>query len=403
MATRYDVVTPQDAPGVPRTGKEFPDNVSRDKKSGILQYEAQVKGRKRTKTLQHTEWALAMRRLREIQTAADLGKSGWSEKKLVPTFAHYFTNVYRPTHTVNKTPCPGHPDMFIDDYLVANFMRVHGSKPLDEFTASTCQGWTNEREKMWYLAGGKHKKLKLVDGKPVAPKLKRISKGTVTREAALVSAIFSKAVVDEVIAKNPWTTIKRPAYDIRHRVVTMEEQDKLLVELMPKWSRWLLFMIGSGLRIAECRGISLKNGDVNFGEKWVQVTRKTKGGVAKKVQKVSLFAPGIVDIMQEQIAECGHLWPESKSAVSGMLRSACRRAGIAHVHPHALRHMMGARYLEAGGDIHHLSVHMGHEKIETTKKIYGKLGEAALLRLMQPFDMGLTLPKRGAVLTFAKR
>ena len=49
-------------------------------------------------------------------------------------------------------------------------------------------------------------------------------------------------------------------------------------------------------------------------------------------------------------------------------RASCRRAGIAHLRFHGLRHEAGSRKLEAGYPMHAVSLWLGHTDLTTTAR-----------------------------------
>lgn len=56
----------------------------------------------------------------------------------------------------------------------------------------------------------------------------------------------------------------------------------------------------------------------------------------------------------------------SEVSLSFLLRRHAQAAGIAKIHPHALRHACATHLLKGGADVRHVQAILGHKKLETT-------------------------------------
>ena len=65
--------------------------------------------------------------------------------------------------------------------------------------------------------------------------------------------------------------------------------------------------------------------------------------------------------------------------------NAGRRAGLAHVHPHAFRHSFATHLLEAGTDLRTIQVLLGHVDIRTTAN-YLRVSTRRIQAVASPFD-----------------
>jgi integrase len=151
------------------------------------------------------------RRANEIELDIRAGVRGW--KSTIPSFAEWWA-VYRKTYTPLKLARNR------DAQIVAHFLPHLGARPLDEITKSDIVHYLNLRRT--HMTGNPgHKKRRLV------------SESTVRGERGIVA---------------------KP----RTRVLTLEEETKLLDALHPRFQRFVRVALGTGCRLDEIRGIDAK-------------------------------------------------------------------------------------------------------------------------------------------------
>lgn len=327
---------------------------------------------------------LALRRKAEIENDIRADVFGWLPPD-VPTVAEYWTQVYRPTYTVKKRA----PRQ--DSRVMLHALPLLGPMRLDEVTTSDCEAYLNVRRQQPCANPGR-KKAKIV------------SEGTVQRERSFLATLFRRAVDDGLIDKNPWKPVKAAGYDVRDRVVTADEQRELLSRLSPRFQRFVLFLIGTGVRLDECRGINPAT-DLNLEARRVRVTGKF--GKTRDVPIPSALVP----VIKKQLRADGELWTQNPQRLRAVLAKACRgvepsgdgtrvqwqrkaQAAIPHISPHALRHTFGHRWLKGGGDIYALSRILGHASVAVTEKHYAHLLTEDLRAKMDAVDLGLKAPRR---------
>lgn len=163
------------------------------------------------------------------------------------------------------------------------------------------------------------------------------------------------------------------------RVLTPEEQAKLVAVLSSDQRRWLTFMLGTGLRVQEACAIT--PAEVRDGYVWVL---SGKGGKPRQIP----LRPEVEAVIATQLAVKGHLWNASPQYYRQVLRLKAKAAGIAHLWPHALRHTFGTRWLQAGGDIYKLSQVMGHSSVTMTERVYVHLLKEDLRPSTLALDLG---------------
>ncbi|MEW6287052.1 MAG: tyrosine-type recombinase/integrase [Chloroflexota bacterium] len=142
----------------------------------------------------------------------------------------------------------------------------------------------------------------------------------------------------------------------------------------------LVFLLNTGLRIAEVCALTAE--DVQMGERsgWVTV----RGGKGSKSRKVPLNAESRKALrmwLDERGEEAGSLFALTPSGAYRRLAELGRRAGV-EVHPHALRHTLAKNLVDAGAGLHEVAALLGHSSLNTTR-VYVTPGERDLERAMR--------------------
>lgn len=351
-------------------------NLYLNPESGIYYVRRMVRGRPKTLSTRVTTEKMAIRKLHEIMTALDSGEAGWGPKD-VPTVEQWWKS-YRLAKKKGARTWKREEEIM--DLHVLPFI---GRLRLDEVTQNVMERYLNRRRKL-------------------------VKEGTVIREQSLLHALFAAAVDDDLIAKNPLRKIPRGRYATRERVVTAEEQSKLQRILSPMLERWLLFMLGTGIRLEEVRGIRPSR-DWKPEEKRFRVTGKGHNGEPKE-RWVPILHPELERIVEEQTADnvkpqkwhrsnrFDTLWGQEQSFFRKELTKACKEAGVAYFSPHTLRHTFATRYLQQGGDIFVLSQILGHYSVEVTQRVYAHLLTKDHAALSKHVDLGIK--RRAHVLPF---
>ena len=151
------------------------------------------------------------------------GVHGW--KSTIPSFAEWWA-VYRRTYTPLKSARNR------DAQIVAHFLPHFGAKPLDETTKSDIVRYLNlRRTEMTGNPGHKNRRL--------------VSESTVRRERGLLQSIFERAIDEGYDIRNPFRGIKRGKDKPRTRVLTLDEETKLLDALHPRFQRFVRCALGA--------------------------------------------------------------------------------------------------------------------------------------------------------------
>jgi integrase len=255
--------------------------------------------------------------------------------------------VYRTTYTPQKSAKNR------DAQIVAHFLPQFGAKRLDEITKSDVVRYLNLRRTQ-------------MTGNPGHKKRRLVSESTVRRERGLLQSIFERAIDEGHDIKNPFRGIKRGKDKPRTRVLSLDEETKLLDALHPRFQRFVRFALGTGARLDEIRGID-PDRDVNWQDGTVHVI-----GKFRKERDIPM-QPDAQAALAEQLKAEDRLWKQNPQRLREILTQGAERAKIARITPHALRHTFGTRWLQAGGDIYKLSKILGHSSVAVTEAHYAHL------------------------------
>jgi integrase len=209
-----------------------------------------------------------------------------------------------------------------DAQIVAHFLPHFGAKRLDEITKSDIVRYLNlRRTQMTGNPGHKNRRL--------------VSECTVRRERGLLQSIFERAIDEGYDIRNPFRGVKRGKDKPRTRVLTLDEETRLLEALHPRFQRFVRFALGTGCRLDEIRGI-----DSTRDRDWMRGTVHVIGKFRK--ERDVPMQPDARAALEEQLQEDGKLWrqnpqrlrevlAEGSASCPGRFRAAQHRSGASSV------------------------------------------------------------------------
>ncbi len=228
--------------------------------------------------------------------------------------------------------------------------RAFGSLILHEITAHRIEQFKRERlTGKW--RGHKHKGAE----KPIQP-------GTVNRELDTLRGVFSKAVEWGYLVEHPMRRVKRLRVDNRRtRILTADEQSRLLAACPRKLGRMVTLALMTGARIGEL--LALRWVDLEAGE---LVFLETKNGRTRRLP----IGPGLRAVF-DAIPHTSSEWvftntrTHDRYTVNGVAHSfkrAVLRAGIGSgdVTLHTLRHTALSQMIAGGLDDYTVMEVSGH-------------------------------------------
>lgn len=207
-----------------------------------------------------------------------------------------------------------------------------------------------------------------------ARKAKGVSDTTIRRDLAFLSSMCASAVAWGWLDANPVTQFsKRHLKEARPRTrfLTRDEYDALLAAASDRLRPAIVLAVETGLRREEL--FSLTVAAIDFPRREV-VLDKTKSDIPRRVPLTDTALVTIRAILSAKDRPKGavHLFVHSDGERIGNLKKAfwgaCRRAKIKDLRWHDLRHTFASWFIQAGGEVYHLSRILGHSTIQMTTR-----------------------------------
>lgn len=326
--------------------KKLPRNLV--KRGDVYYVRKMIDGKRVWRSTGHTTLRSAERKADEIKVQLrneeDFGRTA------VPTFRDWILD-YQQTYSRRKK------SGWRDKYTLDPAVRSLGRYRLDEITPSIASRYLNGREGL-------------------------VADSTINLERAILRSTFERAVDDGLIDKNPWKKTEKRKTGPRVRVLSPENERLLRGVMSPLYRRWLTFMLGTGLRIAEAATIT--PAEIDWDKKLIRVPEEgAKFGKARKVP----LRPEVEAVIEAQLKEKGRLWNADPRTYWKRLKLDAKAAGIPHLGPHDLRHTFATRFLQGGGDIYILSQILGHASVKTTEETYVHLKPTDLVERSRHVDL----------------
>lgn len=228
-----------------------------------------------------------------------------------------------------------------------------------------------------------HRHIDEIDRKTIAEfvsarKLTGVSDTTIRRDLAFLSSMCSMAIRWAWLDTNPVTAFnKRTLKESRPRTrfLTHAEYEALLATAADHVRPAITLAVETGLRKEELFGLTVAAIDLRRREITLD---QTKAGVPRRVP----LSDNAITTIKELLSQTGrprtasHLFAKSDGGRYGDVKkgfnAACRRAKVSGVRWHDLRHTFASWFVQAGGDLYHLSRILGHATVQMTTR-YGHL------------------------------
>ena len=203
-------------------------------------------------------------------------------------------------------------------------------------------------------------------------RLKEVSAGTVIRELAYFSSIINHARREwDINIANPVLLVRKPpSPQGRNRVLTSEEEQKLLHACEPKANRniytrpFVILALETAMRRGELLGLNWINIDIHKRTAFILLT---KNGESRTVP-LSTRAIETLQALPRSID--GRVLPINFAALETNFKRARERAELLDLRIHDLRHTAITRLAEKLPNLIELSAVSGHKSLAMLKRYY---------------------------------
>ncbi|MDE0777161.1 MAG: site-specific integrase [Nocardioides sp.] len=223
-----------------------------------------------------------------------------------------------------------------------------------------------------------------------------LAPGTIKTRFVNVRSVFRAALRDGMLAKDPTEKIRLPRQRKREasmEIPAPEQLRRILNASEPRFRAFVSVCAFAGLRLGEAAALQV--GDVDFLRRTLHVRRQVQraggGSVEIRLPKYgserSIPIPDhLVQVLAEHVA-LGLVgeWlfadaedvPPHQNTVGYRWRATLKRAGLADVRLHDLRHFYASGLIAAGCDVVTVQRNLGHAKSTTTLETYSHLWPTA--------------------------
>ena len=200
-----------------------------------------------------------------------------------------------------------------------------------------------------------------------AKRFKEVSGATINREIALLSNVFTTAIIWKHATSNPVRGVARfEEPDPVERPLTAEEEVRLLDSAPKRLKPILVLLANTGLRRNELLSLRWKNVHIASRQLLIPKTNCKR----KQMRMVPLNSVA-VQILQSLPRDHEFVFYNKKTKtyirdIKTAFHAACEKAGIEGLRLHDLRHTFATRLRDKGENLTTIMKLMGHSEYKTT-------------------------------------
>lgn len=231
---------------------------------------------------------------------------------------------------------------------------------------------------------------------------RELSRNTISRKISSLRAFYQFLLKNHVVAENPFSYIHLKKKTLRLPRFFYEKEMKALFQTV-KGDKPLDFrneallevLYGTGIRVSECRGISIKDIDFDLSvvlihgkgnkERYVPFGHYASVAIQEYLEKCRSV------LMAKYHKEHDYLFVNhygdqiSVSGIEYVLNQIIKKSSLtADIHPHMLRHTFATHLLNNGADMRTVQELLGHASLSSTQ-IYAHVTKEHLQKNYRQF------------------
>jgi integrase len=230
-----------------------------------------------------------------------------------------------------------------------------------------------------------------------------LSPGSVRKVHNVLRRMLRGAEESGVIGRSPCVGIDLPPLSKKEtRFLTAVELERLATEIGPRYRPLILTAGYTGLRWGELAGlkrtrINILKRRIDVVETVVEIGGRQVPGAPKTGERTVTLTKRLAEVLDEHMKRYPNRQGYVFGAVGGgplrrtnfmrrRFRTAVKRAGLAPLRFHDLRHTASALAIAAGAHPMEIKTRLGHASITTTLNVYGHLFKSLDERLAEALD-----------------
>ncbi|WP_249869795.1 tyrosine recombinase XerC [Oceanobacillus saliphilus] len=214
---------------------------------------------------------------------------------------------------------------------------------------------------------------------------KQLGRRSVSRKISSLRSFYRFLEREEMVNDNPFVNIYLPkasktvpGFLYKEELEKLFEVNDMTKPLGQRDQAILELLYGTGIRVSECQGLSLRDVDFSIGTIFVKgkgrKERYVPFGRFAEIALETYIHDGRVKLLEKADTSSESVFlnargkPLTTRGIRTILNKIVERAALTvHVHPHKLRHTFATHMLNEGADLRTVQELLGHESLSSTQ------------------------------------